>query len=245
MNILFKLGPFTIYKLGFFVALGILAGMYLVLKEAKRKSLNEDDVLNFSMLIIISGFIGARLLFVLLDLPFYLKNPAMILHVNEGGLSFHGAILGGLIAAVIYTRMKKINFFKLADIVAPSLALAYGIGRIGCDIYGKVTNVPWAVVVNGVSRHPAQLYSALAGYTIFIILWNRREKIRYDGELFVSFVVLYSIYRFIIEFFRESVMAGPLSVAQWTSMALVVLGVIYNQVRISKVLYKNLPPNHL
>jgi phosphatidylglycerol:prolipoprotein diacylglycerol transferase len=137
MNILFKLGPFTIYKLGFFVALGILAGMYLVLKEAKRKSLNEDDVLNFSMLIIISGFIGARLLFVLLDLPFYLKNPAMILHVNEGGLSFHGAILGGLIAAVIYTRMKKINFFKLADIVAPSLALAYGIGRIGCDIYGK------------------------------------------------------------------------------------------------------------
>jgi len=240
MNILFKLGPITIYKLGFFVALGMLVGMYLVLKEARRKGLNEDDVLNFTMPIIIFGFIGARLLFVLLDLAFYLENPAMILHVNEGGLSFHGAILGGLIAAVIYTRMKKISFYKLADTVAPSLALGYGIGRIGCDIYGKVTNVPWAVVVDGVPRHPAQLYSALAGFIIFMILWNRRKKTRYDGELFVNFVMLYSIYRFIIEFFRDSVMVGSLSVAQWVSLGLVVLGVIYDHARKNKSLSHSL-----
>ncbi|WP_422444497.1 prolipoprotein diacylglyceryl transferase [Thermoanaerobacterium sp. DL9XJH110] len=234
MNVLFRVGPLTVYKLGFFVALGLAAGIYLALKEARRKTLNEDDVLNFVILIVLAGFLGARLLFVLLDLPHYLSNPVMIFHITEGGLSFHGAILGGLLAAVIYTRLKKLSFLMLADTVAPSIALGYSIGRIGCDIFGKATDVFWAVVVNDVPRHPVQLYSALSGYVIFYVLWNRRERIRYDGELFIDFVVLYSVYRFFIEFFRESVMIGVLSAAQWTSLVLVLVGILCNRVMLNR-----------
>ncbi|ADL07485.1 prolipoprotein diacylglyceryl transferase [Thermosediminibacter oceani] len=221
MGVLFRIGPFNIYKLGFFTALGLLAGLYIAMREARRKGIKEDEIINFVQVIVIAGFVGARLLFVLLDLPYYIKNPSMIWHISEGGLSFHGAVLGGLLAGIIYARYKKVSFFKLSDVVSPGLALGYSIGRIGCDIYGKAAKVPWAVTVDGIPRHPVQFYSALSALIIFYILWKRRKMIRYDGELFLNFMLLYSVYRFFIEFFRESIMIGPLSIAQWVSLILI------------------------
>jgi phosphatidylglycerol:prolipoprotein diacylglycerol transferase len=239
MEVLFRIGPLNIYKLGFFTAIGLLAGLYIAMKEASRKGIKEDEILTFAQVIVIAGFLGARLLFVLLNLPYYIKNPSMIWRVSEGGLSFHGAVLGGLLAGIIYARYKKVSFFKLSDVVSPGLALGYSIGRIGCDIYGKATKVPWAVTVDGIPRHPVQFYSALSGLIIFCILWMRRKTIQYDGELFLNFVLLYSVYRFFVEFFRESMMIGPLSIAQWVSLFLIFGSFWYSHVINVKKLTKN------
>jgi phosphatidylglycerol:prolipoprotein diacylglycerol transferase len=89
------------------------------------------------------------------------------------------------------------------------------VGRIGCDIYGKVTAVPWAVIAGGVPRHPVQLYSALAGYLIFFVLWKKKEYRRYRGEVLLLFLILYSIYRFLVEFFRST---NGFTLAQYASL---------------------------
>ena len=223
-RVLFSVGGFTIYLFGVMVALGIIAGAYTAVRMAEKKGIRKEIVSDLILYMLLGGIIGARLLFVLQNLSYYGQNPISILSIHQGGLSFHGAVFGGAAVVFAYTKMHHISFLKLADTLVPGLAIGYAVGRIGCDIYGNITSASWGVTVGGVARHPVQLYSALAGYLIFILLLEVSKKQRFTGEIFLLFVASYSVYRFVIEFFRSS--APLFSNAQYLSIITAAAGII-------------------
>ncbi|MHB1125835.1 MAG: prolipoprotein diacylglyceryl transferase [Bacillota bacterium] len=229
-RVLFELGPVHINTFGLTIALGVLVALFLAHREARRKGLDPDRILDFALYALIGGIIGARLLYILLYNPaFYLQNPMKVFAIQQGGLSIHGALLGGLLATLWFVRKHKISFWRLADTVAPSLALGQAIGRVGCDVFGvpMLRQWPWGVPVNGQLLHPAQVYEFLLNYGIFFFLWRRRQKNRYDGELFLTYVILYSLTRGIVELFRSNpVLFGPFSVAHGVSLLFVVVAVV-------------------
>lgn len=211
---LLTIGGFTLYTFGAMIGLGMVVGIAFAMREAKRLSLDTEALVDTLLAAIAGGLVGARLLYVVLDLPYYLAQPLEIFRPDHGGLSFYGGLALGAIAAFVVARRRKLPFWIAADAAAPGIAIAYGIARIGCDLYGKVANVPWAVWVNGQPHHPSQAYSALMGLVMFAILWAYRRRVCFAGELFTLFVGLYAVGRFIVEFTRYGPMIGPLTLTQ-------------------------------
>lgn len=216
---------------GVLMATGMILGTLLALKEAKRVGIKEDDVLDLAIVAIPIGLLGARLYYVLFNLDFYLKNPTQILNFRGGGMAIHGALIAGILTGYIFTKIKKINFFKMADAVLIGMPLAQAIGRWGNFINGEAhggpTNLPWAIVVNGQSVHPTFLYESIWDFGIFVFLWLFRKKKQYEGQILVYYITLYSLGRFFIEGLRtDSLMIGPLRMAQLISLVGVIGGII-------------------
>lgn len=217
MKILFSIFGLHVHFFGVMIALGVLAGLFAAYLEVKRKKLNADKMVDLVLYSTISAVVGARLFYILFyDLNYYLKHPIDIFKIYEGGLSIHGALIGAVGFAVFYLRHNKLSFFKYADALAPGIILGQGIGRIGCDVFGKVMAVPyaWGIERQGQLLHPAQVYEFLLDYLVFFILWRKRKNIRYDGQLFIWYIILFSINRSIVELFRYN----P-SVAGWFSIS--------------------------
>ncbi len=217
MKILFHVFGIPIYFFGAMIALGILAGIVAAYFEVKRKKLDVDKMFDLVLYSTISAVITARLFYILFyDLSYYIKNPADIIKIYEGGLSIHGALLGAIAFAVFFVRKHKLSFFKYADALAPGIILGQGIGRVGCDVFGKVMAVPyaWGIERQGQLLHPAQVYEFLLDYLVFFILRRKRKSIRYDGQLFIWYIILFSINRSVVELFRYN----P-SVAGWFSIS--------------------------
>lgn len=232
-SILFHYGFITIYAYGTMLSLAILAGGYLAVREADREGISRDAVLDFILYASIAGLLGSRILYILLDIESYLAEPIKIFALRDGGLSFHGAVLGGAATGVWFIRKYKISYGRLADLFTPSLALGYAIGRIGCFLngccYGIPTEAGWGVLTHYAPglRHPTQLYATAANLLIFAALWRLRRRKRFDGYLFLLYLIMYSVYRFGNEFFRESF--GPpgfLTTAQIASLAIIVASLV-------------------
>ncbi|MDU2197448.1 MAG: prolipoprotein diacylglyceryl transferase [Peptostreptococcaceae bacterium] len=227
---------FTIFGIdvmwyGILMATGMILGTYLALKEAERVGISEDDVLNLAIFAIPAGVLGARLYYVIFNWGYYSQNPSQILNFRGGGMAIHGALIGGILAGLIYTKIKKINFFKMADIALIGMPLAQAIGRWGNYINGEAhggpTNLPWGIMVGGVKVHPTFLYESIWDFGIFIFLWMFRKKKKYEGQVAVYYIILYSLGRFFIEGLRtDSLMIGPLRMAQVISLVGVVGGII-------------------
>lgn len=227
-RILFNIGSFPIYSYGVMIALAFIAGILLAMKEAKRCGEDPERILDISLYIIIGALIGGRLGYVIFYLDYYLKNPVKIFYFRQGGLAFLGGFILAFILGSWYVKRSKLSFWKYTDIAAPSIALGLGIGRIGCFLNGccfgivsekygikfPALNMPPVymqhlkdgLIASGSSYTlpviPTQLYSSLYGFLIFIILmWVKKYK-KYDGFIFLTFLILYSISRFVIEFFR-------------------------------------------
>ena len=227
---------FTIFGIdvmwyGILMATGMILGTYLALKEAERVGISEDDVLNLAIFAIPAGVLGARLYYVIFNWGYYSQNPSQILNFRGGGMAIHGALIGGILAGLIYTKIKKIKFFKMADIALIGMPLAQAIGRWGNYINGEAhggpTNLPWGIMVDGVKVHPTFLYESIWDFGIFIFLWMFRKKKKYEGQVAVYYIILYSLGRFFIEGLRtDSLMIGPLRMAQVISLVGVVGGII-------------------
>ena len=227
---------FTIFGIdvmwyGILMATGMILGTYLALKEAERVGISEDDVLNLAIFAIPAGVLGARLYYVIFNWGYYSQNPSQILNFRGGGMAIHGALIGGILAGLIYTKIKKINFFKMADIALIGMPLAQAIGRWGNYINGEAhggpTNLPWGIMVGGVKVHPTFLYESIWDFGILIFLWMFRKKKKYEGQVAVYYIILYSLGRFFIEGLRtDSLMIGPLRMAQVISLVGVVGGII-------------------
>ncbi len=218
------------------VALGFLAGIMISRSEMKRKGLPFQLIYDLALYLLIGGLTVGRLIFVLFNLPYYLANPLQILMFQNGGLAIHGSLLGGLLAGYWFARRHKLSLGRLADIVAPGLILGQAIGRIGCflngDSYGKVTALPWAVKFQGLEglRHPTQLYEAGLNLLVFAIIWSFRKNGKFDGYIFLVYLILYSIVRFVVEIFRESqILINPLTVAQVASLAIIIVSFLVIQ----------------
>ena len=224
---------FTIFGIdimwyGILMATGMILGVLLALKEAKRVGIDEDDVLNLALIAIPSGLLGARLYYVIFNWSYYSQNVFEILNFRGGGMAIHGALIGGILAGFIYTKTKGINFFKMADAVMLGIPLAQAIGRWGNYINGEAhggpTDLPWGIMVDGMKVHPTFLYESIWDLGIFIFLWLFRKNKKYEGQLAISYIILYSIGRFFIEGLRtDSLMIGPLRMAQVISLVAIII----------------------
>lgn len=227
---------FTIFGIdvmwyGILMATGMILGTLIALKEAKRVGIEEDDVLNLAIIAIPVGLLGARLYYVLFNWGDYSQNPSQILNFRGGGMAIHGALIAGILTGYIYTKVKKINFFKMADAVMLGMPLAQAIGRWGNYINGEAhggpTDLPWGIMVDGAKVHPTFLYESIWNLGIFIFLWLFRKKKQYEGQIIVYYITLYSLGRFFIEGLRtDSLMIGPLRMAQVISLVGVVGGIV-------------------
>lgn len=209
-----KIGPLSIRWYGLMYLIGFISSYLIVKREVKRRGLRvEKDFLeNLYFYLILGLLIGARLGYVLFyNLSYYIQNPLEVFALWQGGMSFHGGLIGVIVSAFVFSKLKKIDFFTLTDMLVVSAPVGLGLGRIGNfingELYGRVTNVPWAMIFpegGPLPRHPSQLYeAALEGILLFLILWFLKDKFSRSGILSSLFLILYGSFRFFTEFFRE------------------------------------------
>lgn len=218
---------------GLLIASAVLIGTVLALKEAKRKGVKEETLIDMLLFAVPAAIIGARAYYVIFMWDYYSKNPSQILNIRGGGLAIHGVIIAGALVAIVFAKVRKESFWNLADIVAPSLILGQAIGRWGNfanqEAHGGPTDLPWGIMVDGVKVHPTFLYESIWNFLVFgFLLWYRRKKATVEGEIFILYLMLYSVGRFFIEGLRtDSLMLGPFRVAQLISLAIIALGGVY------------------
>jgi phosphatidylglycerol:prolipoprotein diacylglycerol transferase len=240
--------PF-LHTYGFLVAVAFLAGVWLIARLAGRAGLDANAVTNLGIYCVLAGLVGAKVMMILVDLPYYLARPGEIfsLATLQAGGVFYGGLIAALLVAAWYFRKTGLPPLATADAFAPAIALGLGIGRIGCFsagcCWGALCARPWAVTFTnpeanrlvgvplGVPLHPTQLYEAAADFAIFAFLYRRIGKPHAPGAIIALYLMLYSSARFVIEFYRFHQQAnpfgGPLDTAQWISLALFAAGTAY------------------
>ena len=234
-----QLGPLSVRWYGLMYLLAFISVIVLGRHRIKRRpdsGWNKqmlDDVLFFGVLgVVIGGRLGHVLFY---QLDYYLANPLHILYVWEGGMSFHGGLLGVIAAMALYARRIGKSWLAVTDFIAPLTPLGLGFGRIGNfingELWGRATDVPWGMVfprVDGLTRHPSQLYEfALEGLALFAIVWLYSNKPRPLGAVSGVFLIGYGAFRFLLEFTREpdnGFLWLGLSLGQWYSLPMLVAG---------------------
>lgn len=250
LPVLLKYGPFSIYAWGFSLSLAILLGTLVAIRLARQIDFDSDRIIDLVIVLVVGGVIGARLFYVFVYEPGrYLRDPLQIFAIWNGGLVYYGALIGGFLTGTWYVLKKGLPFWKIADLVSPSLALGYGIVRIGCFMngccYGRATGSFLGVVfpyIEGtphfadVARYPTQLFSSLFGFLLFIFLlfvWKRK---RFDGQVFLEFIIIYAIGRSVIEYFRENlVIFGDVTVSQLVSVLVIIPALYFYRYRSRRV----------
>lgn len=233
-----QLGPITLYTWGFFIGLAIVVCYELFLKEARKNKIEQKIVFWLFIYIFIGIILGSRLGYVLQFPDYYLSNFSEIFKINAGGLTFHGGLIGALIAGWLYFKKQKkqlkISFLRLADIFALIIPLGIFIGRIGCslinDHQGAITNLPWAILwPDGILRYPVAEYLAINALIMFFVLWFLRKRFKKSGQIFIIFLIWHSISRFLLDFTRvtDTYLADPqyfgLFISQWISLLILIL----------------------
>ena len=188
-----KIGPFTVYSYGLMLVVAFFVSTALAAQKAKKQNINPDIIFNFSFIVFISGVIGSRIFYVIENLGYYVKNPLEIIMLQHGGLSWFGGLLMGSLMGTIYLKNKKLAVYKTLDLVIPFVALGQAIGRIGCLLNGCCF---------GKTLIPIQTYSSLILIFIFMALRFLQDGAHKDGEIFFTYILLYSIKRFFTEFWR-------------------------------------------
>lgn len=222
--IAFRLFGIPIRWYGIFIASAVIIGAVLALKEANKKGIEEETFLDFLLIVVPLALVGARLYYVIFSWDLYRDNPIQALNFRGGGLAIHGAIIASVIVAIIFTKVKGINFWTLADIAAPSLILGQAIGRWGNyankEAHGGPTDLPWGIMINGQKVHPTFLYESIWNFLVFGFLYWYQKKSDTEGEIFLLYLILYSLARLFIEGLRtDSLMWGEFRVAQLISLA--------------------------
>jgi len=243
---LISIGSFYIPTYGVLVALGFLAGLWVVARLSRAAGLPHEKITNLAVYCAISGIAGAKLFMFLFDLPDYIRNPGQIftLETLQAAGVFHGGFIVALLVAVGYMRREKLPVLRTMDVFAPGVAIGQAIGRLGCFAagccWGRACYLPWGVrfrsdfaapVPLDRPLHPVQLYESGADLLLFAILYRAHRHNERPGTIIGLYLVLYSMARFIIEFFREheQALAGPFSLTQWIALALLVLGLVLLQ----------------
>jgi len=238
-KIAFQLGSFTIYWYGILVALAFLAGLWTASRRALHDAIRGETIVDLGPWLLLGTIVGARALFVISYWreDFAGKPLWQVLNIRGGGLVFYGGLIGASLACLAYVRIKKLPLWKIADILAPSIALGHAIGRIGCLMngccYGRVCDLPWAIRFPSghesyPSRvHPTQLYESALNLGLYAFLAWRFQRKKFDGEIFALYLLAYSVLRAFVESFRGDypfAYRGLLTPAQMLSLPIFAAG---------------------
>jgi phosphatidylglycerol---prolipoprotein diacylglyceryl transferase len=244
---LFQIGSFNVPTYGLLVSLGVLVGLWISVRNSSKQGIDPEDAWNFGILVVLSGIVGAKILYIINDWSTYVANPKEIFSLStlQAGGVFSGGLIGALIAAVWYIRKQHMPALATCDAFAPGLAMGHAIGRLGCFAagccYGKPTTHFWGVTFHnplaaslvgtplGIPLEPTQLFeSAVELANFFILMWMLKRR-KFDGQVFGAYLILYGVARFFLEFIRDdpgrgSVFGGLMSGTQLIAICLVVLG---------------------
>ncbi len=229
---LFTVGPFVVHGYGLMIALGFLGCVLLAMHRAKKYGKNSEAFVDLALAGIICGFIGAKLLYVIVNFADFLESPLSTL--GSEGFVVYGGVIAGVFAGWMYCRLKRLDFWEYFDLAVASIALAQGFGRLGCFLagccYGKETDSIFGVTFpsgsispSGVKLIPTQLISAAGDFAIMGILIFYYKKAKHAGQTAALYMALYGVGRFAVEFLRgdDRGALGPLSVSQWISILVV------------------------
>jgi phosphatidylglycerol:prolipoprotein diacylglycerol transferase len=244
--VLFDFHGLTIYSYGVLLAASYLLGLQFALVRARRRGLDGQRVMDLGIWIIVSALVGAKLLLFIVDFKQFTSNPRDLLGLARSGGVFYGGLIAALTVALIYLRRHRLPLWTTTDVFAPGIALGHVVGRMGCLLagccFGKPTSMPWAITFTdpaaaanvgtplGVPLHPTQLYEAGAELLIlvFLLVWERRGH-GFPGRTFWSYMLLYGVSRFVIEFYRgdsRGMVFDALSTSQFVSVILVPLAIV-------------------
>jgi phosphatidylglycerol:prolipoprotein diacylglycerol transferase len=244
--ILFEIGGWPVYAYGVLLAVAYLAALQLAVVRARRIGLDGSRVMDLGIYLIIAALVGAKLMLILVDFDYFRREPGELLSLVRAAGVFYGGLLAAFAVAVLLIRRYRLPLWKTTDVFAPGIALGHVVGRFGCLLagccYGRATDVPWGITFTdpaaaanvgtplGIPLHPTQLYEAGAELLILVFLLATERRGRpFPGRTFWSYLLLYAVSRFAIEFFRgddrgmlwglstsQAVSGGPSSV--WKSI---------------------------
>lgn len=242
--IAFHIGSFAVHSYGIMMALAFLAGLWTATLRARRVNISAEQIADLTLWIMVGAVLGARFVYV----TTYWKEEfagqplTEIFAIWHGGLVYYGGLIGATITSFIYLRWKKLPLWKTADVIAPSIALGSVFGRVGCLLngccYGRACDLPWAISFppgNPLGSpttpvHPTEIYDALLNFALYLgLAWLFRRR-KFDGQIFATYLICYSITRSIVESFRGDYTNLHyhlgLTPAQWISVPMFIIGLV-------------------
>lgn len=236
---LFSIGSFTVHGYGLMVGIGFVLAVLIGGYRTKKLGLSEEEFTNIAICLLIFGWMGGKLLFIIVNIKSFLRSPLPLL--GSEGFVVYGGIITGILSIYIYCRIKKLSFLSYMDMMAPAVAINQGLGRVGCFMagccYGKPTDSAFGVVFPegclapaGVRLIPTQLISAVFDLAMAVFLIAVTRKVKYRGIISGLYLVMYGVGRFIIEIFRDDIdrgMVGALSTSQFISIFTIIFAAGY------------------
>jgi phosphatidylglycerol:prolipoprotein diacylglycerol transferase len=247
--ILFKSGWVTLHTYGFLLTVAFGTGLFTASRFARREGLTTNQTIDLGLLVAFSALVGSKVFLVFEDLGFYTSNPRELFSMaflHAGGV-FYGGFLLAVAAALFYLIKNHMKVLAVTDAFAPGIVLGHAIGRLGCFsagcCWGTPTHLPWAVTFTNpythlmvgvplfVPLHPVQLYESAANVLIFLILWRQYKSKKFDGQIFALYLLLYGMWRFLVEFVRyhdetEVLFGGALSTSQFISILYIMAALV-------------------
>lgn len=233
-NDILSIGPVTIHGYGLMIGIGVMVALIVGDKRANKRGMDGDLIYGMTILAVVFGFLAARVLFILTCFKSFLQNP--MAYITGNGFVVFGGLIGGIATVAIYCRVKKVSAIDYIDLMAPSVALAQGFGRIGCLLagccYGRETDSFLGIVFtnsnfapNGVKLLPTQIFMSIGDFIIAAILLVYAKKPRKKGASTCLWLIMYSIGRFFIEFLRNDYRGsiGILSTSQFIGLLMIVV----------------------
>lgn len=230
--ILFQIGPFTIYSYGVMLAVAVVVCALLLSRDALKQGIAKEVSFDFLFWVTIGGILGARIFYILISWEYFSQNLFEVVMINRGGLAWQGGFIGGLIAGLWFVKLKGLKLRVMLDVAAPYLALGQAIGRLGCFFNGCCFGKAWAFgiyfPVHHARLYPTQLYETGMLLAIFIFLKFFKKPSWPKGMIFVLYLWLAAIERFIVEFYRadHDTLVWGLSLFQFIAMGVFIAGII-------------------
>lgn len=243
-NDLLKIGPLTVHGYGLMIAIGVLAAYGAAAYRGRKRGMDTEPLIDIAIWGVLSGLIGAKLLYCITQYREIFSNPRLILDLSDGYVVY-GGIITGILAGYLYCKKKGLDFIRYFDLVIPSIPLAQGFGRLGCFLagccYGLETNSRFGVIFppasfapSGIKLVPIQLISSGLDFILFLVLVLFARKQKASGQVGSLYLILYGIGRFIIEFYRGDLIRGnigTISTSQFISLFFVAAGIIIFGIR--------------